>query len=207
MSLQLRELQKKDFRQIIDFAVTGMHFDWYMKQRFFQRLYGRYFWYMELNRATQVIAAYDRDVLAGVLLARISGEPAVCRSPKRAAYVNFFNLLQKLFADGSAGVYDRVNREMFREYARDYRPDGEIVFLAANPALFSRGTGTLLLRELARREPGKELYLYTDNACSYPFYERRGFARAGERPVVLSIGSRKVDLHCFLYRRVMDESL
>ena len=51
-----------------------MHFDWYLDHPFLLDMYGRYFWYMEITRATQVIAAYAGDELAGILLADIRGE-------------------------------------------------------------------------------------------------------------------------------------
>ena len=63
--------------------------------------------------------------------------------------------------------------------------------------------GTLLLDELARREAGKEFFLYTDDGCTYAFYEHRGFARAGERDIILFLNGRRVPLRCFLYRRAL----
>lgn len=60
-------------------------------------------------------------------------------------------------------------------------------------------------RELERREAGKEVYLHTDDACTYQFYEHRGFKRAEEKKVTLMIGSSKVDLSCFLYHKVLGE--
>ena len=50
-----------------------MHFDWYTKNKLLLNLYGRYFWYLELNRATQIIALYADDE-SGVLLADIKGK-------------------------------------------------------------------------------------------------------------------------------------
>ena len=57
-----------------------MHFEWYLDNPFLLQLYGRYFWYLELSRATQVIAAYAGEELAGVLLAELEGEPKKYRS-------------------------------------------------------------------------------------------------------------------------------
>lgn len=73
MNLEIRELRKITERPL-HFAITGMHFDWYMDSEVLLKLYGKYFWYLELNRATQVIAAYAEDELAGVLLADMKGE-------------------------------------------------------------------------------------------------------------------------------------
>ena len=201
MILEIREFNKKDVNQAIQFATTGMHFNWYVNNPFFLHLYGRYFWYLESNRATQIIAAYTGDTIAGVLLAAIKGETIKRRSFWQILYVKFFDVLQKIFVPGGIGVYDQANLEMFREYCKDHSPDGEILFLAANPDVKGKGIGTLLLQELERKEKGKKIYLYTDNACTYQFYERRGFDRVGEKKITLHIGSNKVDLQCLLYSK------
>jgi len=58
----------------------------------------------------------------------------------------------------------------------------------------------MLLNELEQREKNKEIYLFTDDQCTYQFYERRGFERAGEKDIVLELG-KKIDLKCLLYRK------
>ena len=100
-------------------------------------------------------------------------------------------------------AYDRVNQEMLRDYRARHRPDSELLFLAADPDAQGRGAGTALLAELARRAPGRELYLFTDSGCTYRFYERRGFERAGEREITLELGAKRVPLTCFLYRKTL----
>lgn len=45
-----------------------------MKNPFLLKLYGRYFLYMELNRSSQILAAYAGDRLVGLLLASIYGK-------------------------------------------------------------------------------------------------------------------------------------
>ncbi|MCI1135489.1 GNAT family N-acetyltransferase [Enterococcus gallinarum] len=44
-----------------------------------------------------------------------------------------------------------------------------------------KGLGTRLLNELQKRVQGKEIYLFTDSACTYQFYEKRGFQRQKEK--------------------------
>ena len=80
MEIQITNIKKKDYKKAIQFAKTGMHFDLYLDNKFLLYLYGNYFWYDELNRATQVIAAYVGEELAGVLLADIKGEKKSYRS-------------------------------------------------------------------------------------------------------------------------------
>lgn len=110
------------------------------------------------------------------------------RSLAKRLYIRLFELSQGLLFRGGTDAYAQANQEMFARYCQTHTPDGEITFLAVDPRLEGRGIGTLLLNELARRESGKQLYLYTDSGCTYQFYERRGFARAGEKDIVMELG-------------------
>ena len=199
----IKEFQNKDTGKAIQFAVTGMHFDLYFKSKVLRNLYGRYFWYLETNRATQIIAAYEDDTLAGVLLAEINGETTKYYSKWRAMYVKFVEFVQRLFYKDSAGLYDEVNKEMFAKYKKTNSPDGEIIFLAANPDVKTKGIGTMLLSELEKREKGKQIYLYTDTACTYQFYEHRGFDCVGEKDVELDFGEKKVPMTRLLYSKIL----
>lgn len=201
--LEIKPLRKKDYGRAISFAVAGMHFSCYTDSRVLLKLYGRYFWYMELSRASQVIAAYCGDRLVGILLADMNGEPKCYSSAFGKAYVKLADFAQDVFYKNSVGEYDKANAEMYQAYSKRYKADGELCFLAADPNIGIKGIGTLLLQELERREAGKRIYLYTDNNCTYPFYEHRGFERVGEKQVTLSFPQKaEVPLSCYLYTKV-----
>ena len=201
--MEIRELQKKDIKKAIQFAISGMHFELYLKNKFIRKLYGKYFWCLETNRATHLFAAYEDDVLAGVILAEIKGEPRKYYSKRKALYVKFVDAIQKLFFRDSAGLYDEVNKELFAKYKENCSPDGEIIFLAANPEVKIKGIGTMLLSELEKHIKGKTIYLFTDNACTYQFYEHRGFDRVGEKDIELDFGDKKVPMTCLLYSKTI----
>ena len=201
--MEIRELQKKDIKKAIQFAISGMHFELYLKNKTIRNLYGKYFWYLETTRATHLFAAYEGDTLAGVILAEIKGEPRKYYSKRKAFYVKFIDVIQKLFFKDSAGLYDEVNKELFAKYTEKYSPDGEIIFLAANPKVKIKGIGTMLLGELEKCIKGKTIYLFTDNACTYQFYEHRGFDRVGEKDIELDFGDEKVPMTCLLYSKTV----
>ncbi len=198
--MQIKALDKKDFKKVIQYAINGMNFNEYVKSNFILQAYGRYFWYLEYINATQVIAAYDRDTLLGVLIADMKGEPKVYKSFWKGLYVKIVDVIQKIFFNDGVMPYNEANKEMLAKYTKRYNPDGEIRFLAADPDSKIKGIGTYLLNELSRREEGKEIYLFTDTNCTYQFYERRGFERVGEKEIVLEL-SDKVHLKCLLYRK------
>ena len=83
--MELKEFQNKDMSKVIQFAIDGMHLDLYLKNKLLLKLYGRYFWYLEANRATQIIAAYEGDTLAGVLLVEIYVN-TIQNTPKRVLW-------------------------------------------------------------------------------------------------------------------------
>lgn len=203
MKIEIKKLRKKDYKKAIKAAIRGMHFNQYINNPLLLNLYGRYFWYSELMQSTQIIAGYIEDVFAGVLLAKMKGEEKQFHSFWGTVYVKIFDFCQKNLYKNSVGIYDKTNREMYLRYLEHHSPDGEIIFLAANPEIAVKGIGSALLNELERREKGKEIYLYTDSGCTYQFYEHRGFERSKEKEIVLEFGSKNVSLQCFLYSKIL----
>ena len=203
MKLEFKQLKKRDYKKVIQFAIQRMHFDWYMDNKLLLNLYGKYFWYLELTRATHLIALYSNDELAGVLLAELNGEKKIHHSFWNSLYVKIFDILQKLFAKSAVDSYDKANTEMFMKYCEQNTPDGEIIFLAANPDIKVKGIGSALLREFESRVSGKQIYLYTDNACTYQFYEHRGFDCIEEKEILLNVKNKKTKLLCLLYSKII----
>ena len=201
MEVQIKALERKDYGKVIDFAIEGMHFDWYVENRLVLRLYGRYFLYLELERATQVIAAYMDDRLVGILMADMKEGPKLHRPFWRSLYVKLVKAVMAVAVKGGPDVYDTANKAMFTEFMKKASPDGEICFLAADPSVQGKGVGSKLLAELSLREQSKLIYLYTDDNCTYQFYEHKGFERSAEKEIAMEIGGRTVPLICLLYSK------
>lgn len=151
--ITLSALKRRDYGRAIQFAIDGMHFDRYVNSPRLLRLYGRYFLYSELNEATQVIAAYEDDRL---LLADMQGEAKAYR-PLATLVCRAGRLGATAFFKESVETYDLANQAMFSQYCKTHRPDGQIVFLAADPISRQRGIGTRLLSALEAREKGKTI--------------------------------------------------
>lgn len=201
MKIEIKQLAPKDYNKAIDFAIKGMQFNRYVDNKLALRLYGRYFLYLELERTTQLVAAYMGDRLVGILMADIKNEPKMYTSFWRKLYVKIFKLIMAVVVKDVPDIYDEANRVMFNEYSKKANPDGEICFLAADPIIQGKGIGTLLLEELSRREKGKLIYLYTDDNCSYQFYEHKGFERSEEKKIKMELGGKTVPLTCLLYSK------
>lgn len=199
--VEIRMLDKRDYKKAMEFAIKGMHFTWYTNSRILLSLYTRYFLYLELNKATQILAAYEGDTLLGLLLAEMYREKPVHTSKFQQIYVKVADWLQDTFV-AAADDYADVNDKMHEDLVKAYEPDGELCFFAVAPEAGGKGVGTALLNELIKREKGKRIYLYTDSACTYQFYESRGFERFAQQHVEFQL-DKKVSLDCFLYRRTL----
>ncbi len=200
MALTFSDLKRCDHAKAVRFMMVGMNVDAYQVARLFQKAYGVYFFYSELNRSTQVIAAYEGRRLMGVLLADMNGERKAHNTPLDRLIAKAAKLFLRHPGEG-VRTYWQANEEMFARYERTHSPDGELVFLAADPDVQNRGIGTQLLAEFERRETRKTVYLYTDDKCTYQFYEHRGFERVGERDIVMDMGEKQVPLKCLLYSK------
>ena len=207
MEIEIKPIQKADYNKAIQFAIKGMHFDWYLDSKFLLNAYGRYFWYLEMNRATHIFAAYVDGTFAGILLAEIYEEEKVHRVWYERVYVKLVDMIQRSFFKGGAGLYEDTVKEQLAHYLQNNKPDGEIIFLAADPDAKIKGVGSALLRTLEERIPGKTIYLHTDDACTYQFYEHRGFQRVEEQEIVLEMPKGKVLLKCFIYSKKIEQKL
>jgi len=201
MEIVIKEIiRKKDYKKAIRYAIEGMQFNRYLNNKILLNLYGRYFWYLELTNSTQIISAYIGDELVGVLLANINGERKY-KSFYKSLYVKIFNFFQNILYKEGVGIYNETNREMFEKYKNNNNPNGEIKFFAVNPNIKGKGIGSKILEVFERKEKGKQIFLFTDEGCSYQFYEHRGFERVGEKDILLDLNDRKVNFKCFLYSK------
>lgn len=201
MGIEIRDIDKKDYGKAVQFAIKGMHFNWYLNSPFLLKAYGRYFWYLEINRATHAFAAYADDQFVGVLLAEIYGAKKKHQVWYEKLYVKCVDMIQKLFFKDGAGVYEETSKQQLKQYKQNCEPDGEIIFLAADPNAKIKGIGSALLQSLEAQIPRRTIFLHTDDACSYQFYEHRGFQRVEEQDIVLEMPKGKVPLKCFLYSK------
>lgn len=95
-------------------------------------------------------------------------------------------------------------KKQLAHYLQSNKPDGEIIFLAAGPDAKIKGIGSALLNALEEKNKGKTIYLHTDDACTYQFYEHRGFIREEETDIVLEMPKGKVPLKCFIYSKTIE---
>ena len=203
MKIILKELMKKDIDKAADYAVAGMNFNRYTEDETELRLYGKYFVYLEMERATQIIAAYEGVQLLGVIMASLDNEKKKYHSLWKSLYIGFTSFIMKLNYSAENNVYDKANKQMLKQYKKYRHVDGEICFLAVSPEAQGKGIGGMLLNELSKREHGKNIFLFTDSNCTYEFYDHKGFERVGIDSVILDFQGLSTKLTCFLYAKML----
>lgn len=199
MNIVIKQLRKQDFNRAREFAIEGMHLSWYATNKIELYLYSKYFWYLEITKATKAIGAYMDDRLVGVLLADMKDEPKIFTSTFYNAFIKVVIFFINLFYKNASSVYDKANIQMLKEFKESNNPDGEINYFAVDPDIKGKGIGTLLLNELEKYAKGKLIYLYTDSGSTYQFYQHRGFKEAVTRSIILEIHKREIPLNCFLF--------
>lgn len=184
------------------FAESGMHFSRYAGTGPALHLYGRDVVYEALLESTETHAVYDGEKLVGYLFARFEGDPKIKLPRWFSLYHRLFTAVMNLSGMGEADkAYDEANEQMLQKLV--YQPDGEITLFAVDPDYAGHGIGTILLDSLAAKHKGKQIYLYTDDSCSYQFYEHRGFALTGKQKIELSGTPMEGQLTCMLFTKTL----
>ena len=203
MNIDIKQLKKRDFNDARKFAIDGMHLSWYTNNKIELYLYSKYFWYLEISKATRALGAYMGDKLVGVLLVDINKESKVFNSLWYKLFVKIASFVINLGYKEASSAYEDVNIEMLETFKKDNQVDGEINFFAVDPKCKGKGIGTLLLNELEKQEKGKQIYLYSDTGSTYQFYLQRGFAVSGKKDVTIKIKNRELPLTCYLFSKIL----
>lgn len=203
MNIEIKQLNKRDFNTARKFAIEGMHLNWYTNNNFELYIYSKYFWYLEVSRATRALGAYMGDKLVGVLLVDIDNQPKIFNSIGYRLFIKFSSFIINLLYKNASNTYDNANKEILEKFKKNNETDGELNFFAVDPTIKGKGIGTLLLKELEKKEKGKQIYLYTDTGSTYQFYLHRGFIESGRKDVQIKIGNREVPLTCYLFSKTL----
>jgi GNAT superfamily N-acetyltransferase len=201
MNIEIKQIKQKDFNIARKFAIKGMHLNWYASNKFELYFYSKYFWYLEVSKATKALGAYMENKLVGVLFADMKNEPKIFRSVRYKLFTKTIGFIIHLFYKNASSTYDEANAKMFEYFKSENNPDGEINFFAVDQNMNGRGIGTLLLNELEKQEKGKLIYLYTDSGSTYQFYIHRGFNESGKTDIKLEINKKEIDLTCYLFSK------
>lgn len=201
MEIKFNQVTPQELDQLVQFSIIGMHFAVFFDNDDLTQLYGQYFVWSELQSATSILVARDNGQFLGAMFIRETGkQPQFKKLAQHLASDQFAKLLNADRED-YLQQYDQANAALLKQYLSNYQPAAEILLLATNPTIQRRGLGSQLLTELSSLLPGQEVYLYTDDQCSYQFYDHRGFSLDGKKLISYEAGTATNHLNCFLYRK------
>jgi hypothetical protein len=120
--MDIGQIKKRDFNIARKFAIEGMHLNWYISNRFELYIYSKYFWYLEISKATKVLGAYMGNNLVGILLADIKDEPKLYKSTWYKLFVKTISFFINILYKNASNTYDETNEKMLNEFkkARDF---------------------------------------------------------------------------------------
>lgn len=195
--MELKTLKSADYDAVIAAATEGMNLGDYVEQGWKLRNYARCFFYDELLKASHVLAAYEGEQLAGVLLLNLHDYPKAMRSWWRSLYVKGFQFLERTLHIGHQCLPHY--KELLSDYLRTSPVDGEISYVVAIPGTGIKGVGRFLLAEANKIAEDKHLFLVTDDGCNYGFYDAMGFQRAGNKHITYEGPRGTAQRECMLY--------
>ena len=201
--VEVRTLRYRDFNAARKFAIEGMHVKRYCHSEIEVFVYSWFFFCMEILKASTALGAYLDDKLVGVLLVEERGKPKIFHSVFCYYCVSFVSWILSIFYKNSSGLYDEVNANFLKSFRKTYSDDGEIMYFAVDPTIIGKGIGSKLLQKFERQAKGKTIFLFTDDGCTYQFYEKRGFTRFSKQDIHMTIRNKKVVMSCFLYYKTI----
>lgn len=129
MSIEIKNLKRKDFNKARKFAIKGMNLSWYTTNAAELYIYSMYFWYDEISKATRALGAYKDEELVGVLLVNMKGEQKYYSSFWSKLFLKGTSFIINQIYESRGSEYDHVNKKMLEELKRTEQVDGELNFL------------------------------------------------------------------------------
>lgn len=181
-----RPFEEGDIRALARIIGTTWHADGPSEE--FRELAGAHDLTHMLSRATFSQVAVVDGRPSGIVLAR-RGDASLADARRwtkaEDSYYSAMRAADPVAADavnGCLAAEGHINEELLRRSGLD--ASSEVLLLIVDPAARGRGIGGVLLdaaNAYLESEGCSGVFLFTDTGCSWPFYERYGFKRAGEQ--------------------------
>lgn len=198
----IKELCSKDFPRAMQYCSEALQFKECIRASLLD-LYTKSFWYEETTDASLFLGAYAEDELLGILIASFKDE--------EKPYHTWLNRIRKavlgcffFIADSTSRRYERANKRLlkrFREKRDRKSVDGRICLFVVSPQAQGKGVGSRLMDELRRKYKDAYVYLFTDNLCTFGYYDTHGFTREAATSFSYRLSGHTKRMDCFLYTK------
>lgn len=195
--IEIKDIDPNDYiDEIIEFSSVGMNLSIPSASKTHNHLF-------QFSTAAEVIGhsniflgAFEDGEFLGFLFADDYGDKTIDVS----FYAKAFNLLKECGpANSFMKEYDKINEKLYSDLQT--KPDAELTFFACKPGVTGKGIGSGLMKAMQERLSGKLVFLYTDDGCTYQFYEHRGFRREGQKTLNFEIKGENNSLECMIFTK------
>ena len=205
-----RPYEDRDAEGVMAIINDAFHVHRYTRRRYLERSALESYLDECLQASSYARVAVLDGKVAGVVMGRVHGEPILPGRVRRRmriladrAWLLTVGLPQwrtLRFFFNFERVYGQLCEDV--RQAGTWSLSDEVMLFAVHSVARGRGVGSRLYRDLMShlREHGRtELFLYTDELCTYRFYERAGLVRAAERSLDLKVPGLPGTVGVYLY--------
>ena len=97
MDIEIKHIRLRDYKIAIEMIIKELHLDLYIKNKFLRKAYARYYWYIAMNKATNIYGAFSKTRFLGCLLLEMKNRLSIHYSVMENIYIKVFSLFEKLF--------------------------------------------------------------------------------------------------------------
>ena len=198
----LREYQTSDRPALIGIIRETWQYDKFASPKTAQKLARAYLDSCLTNQTFTQVALVD-EVPVGIIMVKDRREkrcPFRLRLRMLLSVASLFLSKEGRMVTRFFSGVEEIDRQLLQDTQTEYQ--GEIAFFAVNSRYRGIGLGKKLFdaaRDYMRNRRISNFFLFTDTTCNYPFYERRGMERRGERVHTFAAKRKSGTLTMFIY--------
>lgn len=198
-----RKLEKSDYYEVQNLISNAFGLHKYVSdEKVFEKVKKMYLYSCLVEQKFNTVAIYKGQII-GVIMGASKNDKF-----KISNILNLFILfyyivsiwfLTKNKSKGYNEVYKAYD-EIISDMKNDF--DGVLTLFAVKKEAQGLGIGKELLSKLNsyyKKNNTNKIYLYTDDTCSYGFYDYMGFSRLREKRINVIRNNKKEELNIYLY--------
>lgn len=178
-----KKLKNEDIEKIIEYTIKGMNFDKYFKTHKDTQDYGRFYVYREMEHSSDYLALYNDDRFLGVLFYNVLKDSKLqLNNRQRQFFDNYYKKALKEYPNDFLTYPNAIDEMKIKNNLSSY--DLEMTLFVVDQTRTHEGIGSFIYDKFACMFKDKKVYVFTDENCSYGFYENKGFTKIDEKYLV-----------------------
>lgn len=204
--IRYRPVEKKDYAEIGEIINQSFHLFHYVSDRKTLEAFKLQYIYSCLSEATYTCVAEQNGKVLGVVMGQAQADynsfthlPFLLKALDYSIKMRFYGRKHKDETKGYQALH-QIYSDFSKKHQGEF--DGVLTLFAVNEACRGHNIGGRLLSGLFdyfKSQNTKRIYLYTDDTCSYGFYEHKGFQQLEKQALSLIRDGAPFEMDVFLY--------